>query len=136
MNISVKNLNFHILNILDLNLRINKCNIGGSILKGRGTHYFKSGQIIKRDNVPTMISNIPKGKSKNGKGKRFIPIFRGSNHGKRYNNKFSINNTFNKDTTSKIKSEIKKETIRSGPKINKLYNLISSKGNFPLKITF
>ncbi|CAI2369997.1 unnamed protein product [Moneuplotes crassus] len=74
-----------------------KCNIGGSILKARAGNPLKSGQIVKRENVPKVINNIPKSKTKTGKTKRFKPIIRG-------------------------------ETIRPGPKINKLYNFISAKG--------
>lgn len=54
-----------------------KCNIGGSILKARAGNPLKSGQIVKRENVPQVINNIPKSKTKTGKTKRFKPIIRG-----------------------------------------------------------
>lgn len=63
------------------NKKNKKSNIGGSFLKVRGTHFLKSGQLVKRENARAILNNIPKGKPQNMTGKRFKPIFRGNNHG-------------------------------------------------------
>lgn len=80
-------------------------------MKVRGSNPIKSGQIVKRDNAPKMLSNIPKSQNNhNGTVGDRVP------YRKRLLQGDNKNSTAFIDTSQKIQTEIENETIRSGPK--------------------
>jgi hypothetical protein len=92
-----------------------KWNIGGSILKVRGTNPLKNDQIIKKDTAPKVIQM--NGKTSKQPKKRFRPVFRTSNRNKNQNN--NKNSAAFIDTSQKTPSDVDSEKIKSGPKKNK-----------------